>query len=75
MTDPKKPINYFAFQIFIKLMDRRLEPGYSDEGAINEAFRLSNIFLNYNSNPGHAADRKCTDGNSVHPYIRNRYKT
>ena len=48
MAAPKlKPIDYFAFQIFLKLMDRHNLEGYVEIDAIDEAYRLGNLFLNY----------------------------
>jgi len=44
-----------ALPIYQKLMERRMEDGYTDKGAINESFRLADNFImmgNSESYPG-----------------------
>ena len=37
--------DYFAIQILHKLMDRCIEPGYTDRDAINEAYNLADLMI------------------------------
>jgi hypothetical protein len=36
-----------SFEIFLKLMDRYREDGYSDESAMGEAYRLADLLMKH----------------------------
>jgi hypothetical protein len=36
---------YFAIRLAVKLMDRHGEPGYADDDAMHEAYRLAEVMI------------------------------
>lgn len=38
---------YFALRILLKLMDRSDAPGYYDDNAIKESYRLADVMMSY----------------------------